>query len=105
MAHEEEHKQSVEEQSVPSQSQAPSHPEEEDLTPFADKLIAFAVLAIPFSALVVYVQELMIEHFSKSVVHIVLLIGIVVFLLSIGTVAKRIHAFRTKRGLRSTDIK
>ena len=70
---------------------------EEELTPFVDKFIAFAVLSIPFSALLVWIQDVLIVRFSKSVTHIVLLIGIVTFLLSIGNVAKRIHRFRIKR--------
>jgi hypothetical protein len=95
MADEEKQKQPLEEQSAQPQPPASNHPEEE-LVPFLDKFIAFVILAIPFSALLVYVQDLLIERFSKSVTNIVLLTGIVVFLLSIGTVAKRIHAYRTK---------
>jgi hypothetical protein len=69
--------------------------EDEGFVPLLDKAIAFVILSIPFSALLVWVQELLAEHFSKSVTNIVLLIGIVTFLLSIGKAAKWINYYRT----------
>jgi hypothetical protein len=73
-----------------------TQPEEEELTPFVDKVIAFAVLALPFSALLAWVRDVLIEPLGQRVAHIVLLIGIVTFLLSLGNAAKWIHRVRTR---------
>ncbi len=97
MTHEDKPQQPLEEGRSPDQEVAPQ-PEagEEQLTPFVDKVIAFALLSIPFSAFLVWAQDLLLERFSRSIAHTVLLIGIVAFLLSLGQVAKRIHRFRTR---------
>jgi hypothetical protein len=97
MTPEDKPQQPSEERRPPDQPVMPhAGPEEEELTPLIDKVIAFVLLAIPFSAFLAWIQDLLIERFSRSVAHIVLLIGIVTFLLSLGNVAKRIHRYRTR---------
>lgn len=98
MTHEDKPQQPSEEEHPADQPVAPrAEPDEEELTPLVDKVIAFVLLAIPFSAFLAWVQDLLIERFSRSITNIVLLVGIVTFLLSLGQVAKRIHRFRTKQ--------
>jgi hypothetical protein len=71
--------------------------EEEEFTPFVDKAIAFAVLSLPFSALLAWVRDVLIEPLGQRVAHIILLIGIVAFLLSLGNAARWIHRVRTRQ--------
>ena len=86
------------EEGQPPQQEADSPPQpEEEETPFIDKVIAFAVLSIPFSALLAWLRDVLTDQFSIRVAHIVLLIGIVTFLLSLGNAARWIHRVRTKK--------
>lgn len=87
------------EEGQPPQQEPTDQPpiEEEEETPFIDKVIAFAILSIPFSALLAWLRDVLTEQFSIRVAHIVLLIGIVTFLLSLGNAARWIHRFRTRK--------
>jgi hypothetical protein len=97
MTHEDKLQQPSEEGRPADQTAGPqTESVEEELTPFVDKVIAFVLLAIPFSAILAWSQEFLIERFSRSIANIVLLVGIVTFLLSLGQVAKRIHRYRTR---------
>ncbi|MBI5569023.1 MAG: hypothetical protein HY914_03675 [Desulfomonile tiedjei] len=68
-------------------------PEPDGPVPFVYKVIAFAILALPWSFLLSQVQELLEEQQYGYLSRVSLLVGIVAFLLLVGALAKRLYRF------------
>jgi flagellar biogenesis protein FliO len=70
--------------------------EEEDPVNFSDRVIAFLILILPFSWSIDKIQELLLEHVSQFVGRMAVLVGLIAFLVLVGWLSKRIHAYRKK---------
>lgn len=96
---------SLSNRNTPLESSANSEKEEQtsaelpeiEQTSFLDKVIAFGVLVLPFSWVLVWIRDQLESHVSKSVNNIVFLIGIVAFLMLVGKVAERVRDYRKAR--------
>jgi hypothetical protein len=63
---------------------------------FLDKVIAFAILILPYCLFYGWVQDLVLAY-APSANVMTLLFTIIIFLLLVGKSARMIHAFRLKR--------
>ena len=79
---------------------AVSEEDDEPSSTFLDKAIAFLVLIYPFSKLIAFVQDLILDRFHdwlpESIAKISVLIGIIGFLVAIGWLAKIVYSYRLK---------
>ena len=66
----------------------------EDPVSFSDRAIAFLILILPFSWSIDKAQELLEDKVSQFVNHMVVFIGLIVFLVLVGWLSKRIHVYR-----------
>jgi hypothetical protein len=68
--------------------------EDEDPINFSDRVIAFVILILPFSWSIDKLQELLLDRTSEFVSHMAVLVGLIAFLVLVGWLSKRIHAYR-----------
>lgn len=77
----------------PEEEQDPAHV---DPVNFSDRVIAFLILIFPFSVFVDRLQSLLLDYVSQYVNNIFVLAGLIGFLVLVGWLSKRVHAFRTR---------
>lgn len=70
--------------------------EELDHINFSDRVIAFLALVFPFSLFVDRLQALLIDRVSQYVNNMLVLACLVGFLVLVGRLSKRVHAFRAR---------
>ena len=68
--------------------------EDEDSINFSDRLIAFLILILPFSWSVDKLQEVLQDKVSQYISNMAVLVGLIAFLLLVGWLSKRVHAYR-----------
>ncbi len=68
--------------------------EEEDHIKFSDRVIAFLILILPFSWGIDKAQELLLDKVTEFVSHMAVLVGLIAFLVLVGWLSKRVHAYR-----------
>ncbi len=68
--------------------------EDEDHINFSDRVIAFLILILPFSWSIDKAQELLLDKVTEFVSHMAVLVGLIAFLLLVGWLSKRVHAYR-----------
>jgi hypothetical protein len=68
--------------------------EDEDPINFSDRVIAFLILILPFSWSIDKAQELLLDKVTEFVSHMAVLVGLIAFLLLVGWLSKRVHAYR-----------
>ena len=68
--------------------------EDEDHINFSDRLIAFLILILPFSWSVDKLQEVLQDKVSQYISNMAVLVGLIAFLLLVGWLSKRVHAYR-----------
>lgn len=84
-------------ETVIAENEQPVMEENPDPVAFLDRLIAFFILIGPFSFLVSYAQELLADYVPTTVNNMMVLAGIIGFLLAVGYLSRKIHAFREAR--------
>jgi hypothetical protein len=91
----------TEENRPPDQQEKPveEEPQEEviDVT-LLDRILACLALIYPFSLLVDKMQELLLGRVAGSVNNMLVLASIIGFLVLVNSVAKRLYAWRQKKG-------
>jgi hypothetical protein len=70
--------------------------EEEDHINFSDRVIAFVILILPFSWSIDKAQDLLLDKVSEFVSHMAVLVGLIAFLVLVGGLSKRVHAYRKR---------
>jgi hypothetical protein len=83
-------------QEDPARPDAEQALEEEDPVNFSDRVIAFLILILPFSWSVDKVQEVLQETVSQYVSNMAVLVGLIAFLVLVGLLSKRVHAYRKR---------
>lgn len=78
----------------PAPPDAQKQLEDEDPINFSDRLIAFLILILPFSWSIDKAQELLLDLVTPFVSHMAVLVGLIAFLVLVGWLSKRIHAYR-----------
>lgn len=71
--------------------------EDQDMVNFSDRVIAFLILVLPFSVFVDRVQALLLDYVSQYVNNMIVLAALIGFLVLVGWLSKKVHAFRNKR--------
>jgi hypothetical protein len=69
---------------------------EEDSVNFSDRVIAFLILILPFSWGIDKAQELLLDLVSPFVSRMAVLVGLIAFLVLVGWLSKRVHAYRKR---------
>ena len=70
--------------------------EDEDPINFSDRVIAFLILILPFSWSIDKAQELLLDKVTEFVSHMAVLVGLIAFLVLVGWLSKRVHAYRKR---------
>jgi len=78
----------------PGSPDAQKQLEDEDPINFSDRVIAFLILILPFSWSIDKAQELLLDLVTPFVSHMAVLAGLIAFLVLVGWLSKRVHAYR-----------
>lgn len=80
----------------PGTPDAETQLEDEDHINFSDRVIAFVILILPFSWSIDKAQELLLDKVTEFVSHMAVLVGLIAFLVLVGWLSKRVHAYRKR---------